>query len=116
MPDEAFEELWRQKGGPEIVALHSIFGGANLPVPVIREITGLTLEQLRVVCEAARRVGLVDPTEEGISFLVIPPDSGQRARLDWCMEPHVDELPSVEARLRSKLLLRFLAAPPGSPA
>ena len=115
MPDEAFEELWRQRGGPELVALHLIFGGSVVPGNVIREVAGLTLEELRVVCEAGRRVGLVEPGEDGVTFVVIPPDSGQRARLDWCMEPHVDELPPIEARLKSKLLLRFLGSPPGQP-
>lgn len=112
MPDEAFEELWRQRGGPELVALHAIYGGGTVPGSVVREIAGLTLEQLRVVCESGRRLGLVETTEEGVSFVAIPPDSGQRARLDWCMEPHVEELPPIEARLKSRLLLRFLGSPP----
>ncbi len=112
MPDEAFEELWRERGGPQLVALHSIFGGSLVPGDVVRELVGLTLEQLRVVCEAAHLVGLIESGPDGILFVMIPPDSGQRARLDWCMEPHVAEFPAVEATLRSKLLLRFLSAPP----
>ena len=112
MPDESFEELWQQAGGPELVVLHSLFGGSVLPMVAVREVLGLTLEQLRTSCEAARRVGLIETTDEEITFMKFPADSGQGARLEWCLEPHLTALPAVEAKIKSRLLLRFLGSAP----
>ena len=116
MPDEAFEELWRQKGGPELVAFHAIFGGAALPTDEIRSMLGLTLEQFRSACGAAERLGIVESGEERVSFLAFPSDSSQRGRLDWCLEEHKADFDKLVERIRSRLLLRYLGSPPGQVA
>ncbi len=116
MPDEAFEKLWSQKGGPELVVLHSLFGGSAFPATSIREVLDLTLEQLRTVLEAAQRVGLVETAQDKITFVLFPSDSGQGARLEWCLEPHTGALPALAAKLKSRLLIRFLSSPPGQAA
>ena len=113
MPDEAFEDLWRRKGGPELVALHAVFGGAVLPADEVRSILAVTLEQFRGACEAAERVGLVESGEESVSFLASPADSAQRGRLDWCLEEHKEQHEKLVAQLWSRLLLRYLGSPPG---
>jgi hypothetical protein len=113
VPDEAFEDLWRQKGGPELVALHSLFVGAALPADRVRSTLGLNLEQLRSVCASAERVGIVESGEERVGFLGFPADSSQRARLDWCLEEHKAAFEKIVEQLRSRLLLRYLESPPG---
>lgn len=111
MPDEAFETLWALPGGPELVALHAMFDGRPLPMFEVRGLTGTTPDQLREALRAAHRVGLLRATNEDVMFIEVPPDSGQRARLDWCLEPHAQELPGIEARLRGRLLLKLLESP-----
>jgi hypothetical protein len=116
VPDEAFEELWKVKGGPDMVAMHQLFGGATLPAEEVRAALALSPEQFRTAGQAARRVGLVEGGDERISFILFAPDSAQHGRLEWCLESHQAELPPIVTRLRSLLLLRYLATPPGHPA
>lgn len=104
------------KGGPEMVAMHQLFGGATLPADEVRAALGLTLEQFRATSQAAQRVGLVEGGDERISFILFAPDSAQHGRLEWCLESHQGDLPPIMTRLRSQLLLRYLATPPGNPA
>jgi len=114
MPDEAFEDLWRHKGGPEVVALHAMFAGVALPSDGVRAILDLTLEQFRAACGAAERVGIVESGKEHVSFLAFPPDSAQRGRLDWCLDEHRAEFDRLVQQLNSRLLLRYLGSIPGS--
>jgi len=113
MPDEMFESLWRMKGGPEIVALHALFAGSTVLAAQVRDFLRLNPEGTRRALEASRGVGLIDVSDEGITFIAYPADSGQRARLDWCLEPHQAEFDSLVDRIRSQLLLRFLGSAPG---
>jgi hypothetical protein len=112
MADEAFEALWRLRGGPEIVAFHSLFGGRFVPMEQVRQVLGLTLEQLREVLTAASKLGLLEADEGHIAFMAFAPKSAQRGRLDWCLEGHRAELDTLLDRLRGVLLLRFLSSPP----
>ncbi len=114
MPDEAFEDLWRHKGGPEIAALHSLFAGAAVPADELRSFLGLTLEQYRAAFRAAERVGLLESGEQRVTFHLFPPDSAQRGRLDWCLEGHKEEHARLVSELNSRLLVRYLGSPPGS--
>ncbi len=116
MPDEAFEALWGLHGGPEIVAMHRLFGGATLPTEEVRSALGLNLEQFRATVTAGAGMGFVEQEGERISFILFAPDSSQHGRLEWCLESHAAELPVIVARIRSQLLLRYLATPPGQPA
>jgi hypothetical protein len=116
VPDEAFEDLWRHKGGPELVAFHAVFAGAALSSDEIRSMLSLTMEQLRAACGAAERVGIVESGESRVSFLAFPSDSSQRGRLDWCLEEHKAEFDKLVGQVRSRLLLRYLGTPPGEPA
>ena len=116
MPDEAFETLWAMRGGPELVALHRLFGGSPLPSEDVRMILGLSVEQYRMVSSAAARVGLAEPSEGSLILIAFAADSAQAGRLEWCLESHQGEFPGVLARLRSELLVRFLGSPPGKPA
>lgn len=113
MPDEAFEGLWKRKGGPELVAMHAIFEGTTLKSDEVRGILGLTMEQLRGACEAAGLMGLVEHGDERITFPAFPADSAQRGRLDWCLEEHGEEFGRLVDRIRTRLLVRFLESSPG---
>jgi len=108
--DEAFEELWSRKGGPDLVALQSVFEGQALVSEEVRQVVGLTMEQLREALVAAQRVGLVSVSEERIVFVPIPPASGQRARLDWCLEAHQKEFVALKGALQTKFMVRFLSS------
>jgi len=112
MADEAFEALWRLRGGPEIVVFHSLFAGRFVPVEPVRQVLGLTLEQLRAVLASAAKLGLLEADEGHIAFMAFAPKSAQRGRLDWCLEGHRNELEPLQARLRGVLLVRFLSSPP----
>ncbi len=113
MPDEAFEVLWKVPGGKDLVGMHALLGGGAVPADLLRELLKLTREQFRMACSAAASLGLLEEEDERIVFLLFSKDSGQQARLEWCLEPHQDEFPSVLGRLKSELLLRFLQAKPG---
>jgi hypothetical protein len=110
--DEAFEALWRLRGGPEITAFHALFAGRFVPIEPIRQVLGLTLEQLREVLTSAAKLGLLEADEGHVAFMAFAPKSAQRGRLDWCLEGHREELELLMARLRSVLLVRFLSSPP----
>ena len=110
MADEAFEDLWGRKGGPELVALQSVFEGQALVSEEVRQVVGLTMEQLRESLVAAQRVGLVAVADDRIVFVSIPPASGQRARLDWCLEAHQKEFVSLKSSLQTKFMIRFLSS------
>jgi len=97
--DEAFEAFWRMKGGPEIVAMHSIFGGVAVPSEAIRQVLGLTLEQFRTIAVMSGSFGLVDSTDEYLLFTVFQKDSAQGSRLEWCLEDKNDEFQNVVKRL-----------------
>jgi hypothetical protein len=116
MADEPFDALWKTKGGPEIVALHSLFGGSILPAASVREITGLTMEELRIICGAAQEFGLVDVTGEEVSFVDFSQEAGMKARLDGFLSSRADELRKAAAVINSRLLLRFLSSAPGQSA
>jgi len=113
VPDEMFEELWRMKGGAEIVALHAMFAGSRIPTNQVRDFLRLNPEGVRTVLDAAHGFGLIDMDDSEITFVAYPADSGQRARLDWCIEPHQAEFEPLVARIRGQLLLRFLGSSPG---
>src|SRR2546428_182852 len=112
MPDESFEAYWAMRGGPEIVALNTIFAGLTLPWEQIQQLLSFTQEQLRLVLSAARQLGLVEFDTQNVTFYLLAPDSSQRSRLDWCLETHQEHLTALVARIRSQLLLRFLSTPP----
>ena len=113
MPDEAFEAFWNLPGGKELVGLHELFAGAAVPFDELRDMLRLTSEQMRAAVVTASSLGLLEDDEEQIIFLMFPRDSGQRARLDWCLEIHTEEMGPLLDRLRSQLLLRFLSLKPG---
>jgi hypothetical protein len=113
VPDELFEELWSMKGGPELVALHAMFAGSRIPVSQVRDFLRLNPEGVRMAFDAAHGFGLFDMDDEEITFIAFPADSGQRARLDWCIEPHQAEFEPLVAKIRGQLLLRFLGSSPG---
>lgn len=110
MADEAFEDLWARKGGPELVALQSVFEGQALGGEEVRQVVGLTMEQLREAVVAAQRVGLLSLGEDRLAFSQIPPASGQRARLDWCLEAHQKEFAALKGSLQTKFMVRFLSS------
>ncbi len=112
MPDEAFEALWRMKGGPEMIGLHGLFGGSTVPADDLQQVLELTLEQFRTVMGAAEQVGLVLPRERQVAFVAFPKDSAQSARLSWCLEGREEQVKETTRRIRTSLLLRFLEAPP----
>ena len=114
MPDEAFEEFWVMRGGKEMVALHALFPGASLPLEQVRETLGLTQDQLRAAASAARGLGLLEGDEAHLTFFALPLDSSQRARLDWCLESHTEEMGFLLTKLRGQMLLRFLSTPPNA--
>lgn len=112
MPDEGFELFWRLRGAPEMVALHGLFAGSTAPADEVRQSLGLTLEQFNAVMQAGGSLGLVTLGGDEVGFPVIPADSSQRSRLDWCLETHLEELKKVETTVKSRLVLRFLGRPP----
>ena len=114
MPDEAFEIYWHLRGGPELLGLHELFSGLTVPAEKVQQALGLTQEQLRVATRAAASLGFIEASEQSITFFALAPDSSQRGRLDWCLEPHAQELVALTARLKSQLLIRFLSTPPAA--
>ena len=112
MADEAFEAFWKLKGGPELVGLQSLFGGASLSGEEVRQMLGLTLEQFRIAVLAAQQLGLAEQADDRIRFAAFPRDSAQGARLEWCLEARQEEMKTILGRLKSLLLIRFLGAPP----
>lgn len=113
MADEAFEALWGMKAGPELIALHGMFGGATLPAEDVRSVLELNAEEVRLVVHAAERVGLVERAGERLSFLAFAPGSAQQGRLDWCLETHQAEHEESTRRLKTTMLVRYLSAAPG---
>jgi hypothetical protein len=113
VPDESFEAFWAAPGGAALVAMHRLFAGATLPAHEVRAVLGVSPDQFRALREAAESMGFVVGDEERVTFAVLDPQSAQRVRLDWCLEPHAEELEAVVRRLRSALLVRYLGAPPG---
>ena len=114
MPDEAFEIFWHMRGGPELIALHDLFAGLTVATDKVQQALGLTQEQLRVASRAAESLGVLESTEHSMTFFLLAPDSSQRGRLDWCLEPHAADFAALTARLRTQLLVRFLSTPPAS--
>lgn len=112
MPDDAFEELWRLPGGAELVVLHGMFGGRYVPIDQVRQALGTGPEAFDRACRAAGRLGLVEVDETRIAFVAFMPDSSQRGRLDYALEPHREELEEIAGRIKGALLVRFLNTPP----
>ena len=100
------------KGGPETVALHSIFAGISVPAEEMRKVLGLTMEQFRSLLTAAAGFGLVESDADGVLFVAFQKDSSQGARLDWCLEGRQDEVRKSVLAMKGTLMLRFLGSPP----
>ncbi len=113
MPDEAFEALWNLPGGKELIGMHDLFAGSAVPFDGLRDMLRLTREQMRAAVVSSTALGLLEADEDQVIFLMFPRDSGQRARLDWCLETHTEEMGPLLERLKSQLLLRFLGLKPG---
>lgn len=116
MADEAFEALWSTKAGPDFVVLQSLLGGSTVPSDEIRSLLGLSQEDMRAAVAAAERVGLVEHPGDRIVFLAFAPGSAQQGRLEWCLEAHQADFEALTNRLRTRMLIRYLASPPGVPA
>jgi len=110
--DEAFEAFWRMKGGPDTVALHSIFAGISVPAEEMRRVLELTLEQFRSLMAAAGSFGLVEANDVSVLFVSFQKDSAQGARLEWCLDDRKEEARKVVLAMKGKLILRFLGSPP----
>ena len=111
MADEAFEALWAMKAGPELVALHGLFGGAMVSMEEIRGLLDLSPEELRAAVLAAQRMGFIEPQGDKLLFPAFAPGSAQQGRLEWCLESHQEDLEALIRRLRTRTLVRYLAAP-----
>lgn len=116
MADEAFESLWSTRGGPDFVAMQGMFGGSTVPADEIRDLLGLSHDEMRATVIAAQRVGLVEHPGDRITFLAFAPGSAQQGRLEWCLESHQAEHDARTRRLRTVMLVRYLSMPPGLPA
>ncbi len=111
MADEAFDALWRTRAGPELVALHGLFGGATISVDQLRTLLALSSDEVRDALICAQRVGIIEAPGERVQFLAFAPGSSQQGRLEWCLESHQAELETVTRRLRTQMLVRYLSAP-----
>lgn len=112
MADEAFEAFWKMKGGPDTIALYSIFSGVTVSAEEMRRVLGLTMEQFRALATAAAGFGLVEFNEDRVLFVSFQKGSAQGARLDWCLEDRKDEVRKLVLAMKAKLMLRFLGSAP----
>lgn len=112
MADEAFEAFWRRKGGPDTIALHSIFGGVSVPAEEMRRVLELPLEQFRALMAAASSFGMVEANDETVLFVSFPKGSAQSSRLEWCLDDRKEEVRRAILAMKGRLMLRFLGAPP----